>query len=208
VVAPGAPPPDERELPAAVDLPADVPVVGIVGRLQPWKGQDRLLRAQALLHERGRRIHTLVVGGDAHELSREYADSLRPLVQTLGLADAVTLTGQVDDVGRYVKRMDVLVNASDPEPFGIVLLEAMARDVAVVAVAAGGPAEFIDSGHTGMLAQTGQPAALADALQPLLDCPELRRRIAHAGHERYTREFTDAQMRRRFFAALEALAVN
>src|SRR5207302_1621943 len=60
----------EHSAPApAVQLPAGVPVVGIVGRLQPWKGQDRLLRAQALLRERGHESHLLIVGGDAYELS-------------------------------------------------------------------------------------------------------------------------------------------
>ena len=53
------------------------------------------------------------------------------------------MTGQVPDAGPYIERMDVLVNASDPEPFGIVLLEGMARGVAVLAVDSGGPSEFI-----------------------------------------------------------------
>ena len=54
------------------------------------------------------------------------------------------MTGQVPDAGPYIERMDVLVNASDPEPFGIVLLEGMARGVPVLAVNSGGPAEFIE----------------------------------------------------------------
>jgi len=102
-----------------------------------------------------------------------------------------------------VQRMDVLVNASDPEPFGIVILEGMARGVAVVAVDSGGPAEFVDHGRTGMLARSGEPAALADALEPLLASRELRERLGAAGREVYAREYTDAAMRRRFFARFE-----
>ncbi len=203
VVAPGTPIPTSA--PAPLALPAGVPVVGLVGRLQPWKGQDRLLRAQALLRERGHPIHTLIVGGDAHGLSSEYAASLAPLVSSLGLTDAVTLTGQVPDAGPYVDRMDILVNASDPEPFGIVLLEAMARGVAVVAVAAGGPSEIIEDRRTGMLAPTGEPGALADALEPLLASPQLRLQIGRAGRDRFMRDYTDSAMRERFFAALEGL---
>lgn len=204
VVAPGTPVP-HGATPVPVDLPHDVPVVGVVGRLQPWKGQDRLLEAQAILHERGHDFHTLIVGGDAYGLSPAYAGSLAPLASRLGLSDSVTMTGQVADAGPYVERMDILVNASDPEPFGIVLLEGMARGVAVVAVDAGGPGEFIENERTGMLARSGEPAALADALEPLLTSRALRQTIGEAGRARFLTDFTDVAMRKRFFGALEAI---
>jgi glycosyltransferase involved in cell wall biosynthesis len=208
VVPPGvsAPARDVGDMRARLDLPSDVPVVGIVGRLQPWKGQDRLLRAHALLRHRGVRFHTVIVGGDAYGLSPDYAASLPELVERLGLRGEVTMTGQVAEAGPYIEQMDVLVNASDPEPFGIVLLEGMAREVAVVAVDAGGPAEFIDHGRTGQLAHSGEPAALAEAIESLLRSPQLRASVARAGREAYLREFTDTALHERFFGHLEALA--
>jgi glycosyltransferase involved in cell wall biosynthesis len=205
VVPPGVCVPDADAAPAPLVLPRDVPVVGLVGRLQPWKGQDRLLKAQALLRERGHRIHTVIVGGDAYGLSPEYAGSLASLVSRLGLVHDVTMTGQVADAGPYMSQMDILVNASDPEPFGIVLLEGMARGVAVVAVDAGGPAEFVEHGRTGQLARSGEPEDLADALESLLASPELRRQVAQAGRELFLREFTDVALHERFFGHLEAL---
>jgi glycosyltransferase involved in cell wall biosynthesis len=207
--APGLPAPGPNgRCPIELALPPNVPVVGIVGRLQPWKGQDRLLRAQALLHERGHDVHLVIVGGDAYGLSTEYAESLPALVSRLGLTGAVTLTGQVPDAGPYIEQLDVLVNASDPEPFGIVLLEGMARGVPVVAVDSGGPAEFIEDGKTGVLARSGEPGALADALEALLASPEPRRAIGQAGRERFLAEFTDAALRERFFHHLEALVAD
>jgi glycosyltransferase involved in cell wall biosynthesis len=205
VIAAGAPIPDEHTEPASLELPADVPIVGLVGRLQPWKGQDRLLEAQALLRERGHEMHLLIVGGDSYGLSPEYAQSLAPLAARLGLSDAVTMTGQVPDAAPYMHRMDILVNASDPEPFGIVLLEGMARGLAVVAVDSGGPGEFIEHLRTGVLARSGAPNDLADALEPLLVSPELRSELGRAGGERFLRDFTDSAMRRRFFASFEEL---
>jgi glycosyltransferase involved in cell wall biosynthesis len=190
--------------PAPIDLPSGVPVVGIVGRLEQWKGQDRLLRAVALLRARGRDLHCLIVGGDAYELSPEYASSLPRLVAELGLEAHVTMTGQVPDAGPYIERMDVLVNASDPEPFGIVLLEGMARGVAVLAVDSGGPSEFISNMETGVLVETGEPEVLAGALETLVDSPELRARLAGAGRESFLRDYTDAAMRGRVFARLES----
>jgi glycosyltransferase involved in cell wall biosynthesis len=206
VVAAGAPSPKpERSEPAPLELPNGRPVVGLVGRLQPWKGQDRLLRAQALLRERGHEIHLVIVGGDAYGLSAEYAASLPRLVEELGLSGAVIMTDHVPDAGPYIEQMDILVNASDPEPFGIVLLEGMARGVAVIAVDSGGPAEFVEDRQTGLLAASGEPAALADALEPLLLSAELRETVGRAGRERFEREFTDVAMRARFFGQLEAL---
>jgi glycosyltransferase involved in cell wall biosynthesis len=148
----------------------------------------------------------VIVGGDAYQLSPEYAASLAPLVRELDLEDAVTMTGQVPDAGPYMRQMDILVNASDPEPFGIVLLEGMARGVAVVAVNSGGPAEFIEHRTTGMLASSGAPEDLADALGPLVDSPQLRESIGSAGRERFMQEYTDVAFRRRFFESFEALA--
>jgi glycosyltransferase involved in cell wall biosynthesis len=191
---------------APLKLASDVPVVGLVGRLQPWKGQDRLLRAHALLRERGHSLHTVIVGGEVYGRSSKYAHSLPSLIDSLGLSDVVTVTGHVPDAGPYIEQLDILVNASDPEPFGIVLLEGMARGVPVVAVDSGGPAEFIEHGGTGMLARSGEPDALADALEALLVSPALRQSIGQAGRERFMRDFTDVAMRERFFHHLETFA--
>jgi glycosyltransferase involved in cell wall biosynthesis len=189
-------------------LPAGVPIVGIVGRLQAWKGQDRLLRAQAILRERGVVFHLVIVGGDSYGLSPEYAASLPSLISQLGLDGAVTLTGEVADAMPSIKLLDVLVNASDPEPFGIVLLEAMAAGVAVVAVDAGGPRDIVEHGRTGMLARSGRPEDLADALEPLLSSRALREELGEAGRRRYMRDYTGEAVRARFFKALQSIAAT
>jgi glycosyltransferase involved in cell wall biosynthesis len=206
VAAPGTAPPSAAEQPAEA-LPSDgLPVVGLVGRLQPGKGQDRLLRAQVLLRERGHAVHALLVGGDAHGLSSEYAASLAPLVEELGLTGSVTMTGQVEQPGPLIDRMDILLSASEQEGFGLVLLEAMARRVPVVAVDGGGPAEIIEDGHSGVLVGSGAPGVIADALEPLIVDPELRERLGRGGYERFMREFTDVAMRERLLARLAELA--
>jgi glycosyltransferase involved in cell wall biosynthesis len=206
VVAPGTRVPEPHSNGSPLTLPPDVPAVGLVGRLQPWKGQDRLLEAQALLRRRGYDIHTIIVGGDAHGLSPEYASSLPALIDRLGLGDAVTMTGQVPDAGPYIEQMDILVNASDGEPFCIVLLEGMARGVPIVAVNSGAPGEFVEDGRTGVLARSGEPSALADAIEPLLSSPQLRQTIGQAGREQFMQEFTDVAMCKRFYHQLESLA--
>ena len=204
VVPAGSPLPQENTEGEELEFVAVAPVVGLVGRLQAWKGQDRLLKAQAILHERGHSMNLLIVGGDAYGLSPDYAHSLPSLVESLGLTRAVTMTGHVPDASPYIDHMDILVNASDPEPFGIVLLEGMARGVPVVAVNSGGPAEFIEHGVTGILAKSGEPKDLADALEPLLGTPGIRQPLADAAKERYLHEFTDSAMCERFIRGLES----
>lgn len=179
---------------AELEIAEDTRVLGIVGRLQPWKGQDRFLAAVAQLRARGHDVHGLVVGGDAYGLSPEYASGLRRLVRELGLERVVSLTGQVPDAAPYIGLMDVAVNASETEPFGIVLIEAMAAEVPAVAVGCGGPLDIIEPGISGMLASNGSPGALADAIEPLLADPALRDRVARGGRARYLERFTAERM--------------
>jgi glycosyltransferase involved in cell wall biosynthesis len=148
-------------------------------------------------------MHLVIVGGDSYGLSPDYAASLPQLIAQLGLQDSVTLTGEVADAMPFIEQLDILVNASDPEPFGIVLLEAMAAAVPVVAVDSGGPADIVEHGRTGMLARSGDPADLANALEPLLGSQALRRELGEAGRRRFMRDYTDEAVRNRFFTALE-----
>jgi glycosyltransferase involved in cell wall biosynthesis len=208
VVHPGVEPSMNGASPpaAALDIPAGRTVIGIVGRLQPWKGQHRLLRALARLRERGLDVHGLIVGGDAYGLSPEYAAALGRLVTELGLEDRVTLTGQVADVGPYVRAMDVLVSASEKEPFGIVLLEGMADALPVVAVGDAGPLDIVEHGHTGVLVSSPAPGLLADALEPLVRDPERRRELGERGQARFLERFTAEAMTSALLGRLEEVA--
>jgi glycosyltransferase involved in cell wall biosynthesis len=164
-----------------------------------------VLRASADLERRGLPTHTLVVGGDAHALSPEYGPQLERLVENLGLQPHVTFTGQVPDAAPYLALMDVLVNASDPEPFGIVLLEGMARGVAVVAVDSGGPTEIIEHERSGLLVESADELAIADALERLLVDDDLRGRIAAGGRRRFESSFTSNRMVDELQSQLEAV---
>jgi glycosyltransferase involved in cell wall biosynthesis len=101
--------------------------------------------------------------------------------------------------------MDVLVNASDPEPFGIVLLEGMAREVAVVAVDSGGPTEIIEHERSGLLVESADELAIADALERLLVDDDLRGRIAAGGRRRFESSFTSNRMVDELQSQLEAV---
>jgi glycosyltransferase involved in cell wall biosynthesis len=188
-----APQAELEELRRRLRLPAGRPVVGIVGRLQQWKGQHRVLEALAMLRARGRDVHGLIIGGDQH-IDPEYASFVRGLAPELGLEAHVTFTGQVGEPGPYFQLLDVMVNASEPEPFGLVLLEAMAIGVPVVAVDAAGPGEILDGGKYGVLTPSGSPGDLADGIERLLADRPLRERLSEQGRERYAQRFTVERM--------------
>jgi glycosyltransferase involved in cell wall biosynthesis len=170
------------------------PVVGIVGRLQPWKGQHEFLRAVAMLHTKRIDVHGLIVGGNAWNLSPGYERELHDLALGLGLSESVTFTGQVEDALPYIAAMDVLVNASAEEPFGIVLVEAMALGVPVVAVDAAGPREIVENGRTGILVSQPSHEELARALEHLLRDAPWRKSLGEAGRERFHASFGAAAM--------------
>lgn len=170
-------------------IPAEVPVVGMVARLQPWKGQEHMLRALALLRDRGVAVHGLVVGGEAFGASAGYAQTLRALAQQLGLDGQVSFTGQVDDPTALTCVMNVALNLSAAEPFGISLVEAMALGRAVVAVDSAGPREIVEDGVSGLLLPDAEPARVADALQRLLGDAELRRRLGEGARRRHREHF-------------------
>lgn len=214
VVHPGIeePPPDAdlgARVRAELGIPAGRLVLGVVGRLHPEKGQDRLLEAVALLRSRGAdEVHVLLVGDTAHEVLPGYADAVRGRVRELGLEGRVTFTGQVSDALGHIRAMDVLVNPCTRESFGIVLVEAMASGVPVVAVDAWGPAEVVEHGRSGVLAASSEPAALAAALEPVVADADLRRRLAEGGRARYAARFRQERMVRELEAELCSLAAR
>jgi glycosyltransferase involved in cell wall biosynthesis len=156
----------------------------MVGRITPWKGQhvfiEAFARAFADGDERG-----LIVGdalfADSGGPEAAYAAGLRHQAEHLGVADRLTFTGFVDDVPSLLATVDLVVHASvEPEPFGLVVIEAMAAGRALIASAAGGPLEIVDDGVDGVLVAPGDVAALADAMRALADDPDRRAALGAA----------------------------
>ena len=123
----------------------------------------------------------LVLAGDGPELG-----NLKDLVGELGLGDRVHFPGRADrrQVAAYLSGCEFFVISSPAEPFGIVILEAMAAGAAVIAVNNAGPAEIITNGVDGLLAERSEPGELAAAMQRLITDVPLRNRLAAAGKAR------------------------
>jgi glycosyltransferase involved in cell wall biosynthesis len=173
---PGRAEPDMR---ARLAARPDSPIVGILGRIDPEKGIEVVARAIARLPEPHDRAQLVVVGAPLMG-SQSYDTALRAEVAHL-LGDRARFVGPTDDVPGVMRGLDVLVNASRAEPFGLTVLEAQACGVPVVASAAGGIPEFVIDGTNGLLFGPGDEADLARALERMLGDDELRERVAAKG---------------------------
>ena len=196
------------ELRDELSLAPGRPVVGIVGRLLSWKAQDRLMEAVALLRDRGLEVTLLIVGSETHGVEAGIEARLRDLVDRLEIGDCVRFCGHVPEPWAHVELMDVLVNASDGEPFGLVLVEAMALGVPVLAIDRFGPTEIIEHGESGWLVPTNRPRDLAEGLEALLRDDALRRRLAVGGRRRYEERFTAPRMAREVGRVLRNVAAE
>ncbi len=153
---------------ARLGLGADDRVVGILGRLVPWKGHRVFLEAMAQVASRVPNLQCLIVG-DAAPGEQAYRAELEALAGELGLAGRCRFLGWRSDVPALLSVMDVLVHASlEPEPFGRVLIEGMAAAKPVVAANGGACPEIIEHGVSGLLVEPGDARALAEAVAGLL----------------------------------------
>lgn len=175
-------------------VPAHAPLVGMVGRLRPWKGQDRFLRVAAQVRARIPEAWFVIIGGAIFDPEDEYPQQLRKLAASLGIVDRVVFTGHLDDVRPALAAMDVFVHPGDPEPFGLVNIEAMAMGKPVIAFAHGALPEIVLDRETGLLVSAGDEAALAEAVIALLCDPSLRSRMGQAGRARVEAHFTALRM--------------
>ena len=178
-------------------------VVSNIGRITWWKGQSDFLLAFAEVVRAQPRTRALIVGDvESSYRDREYEAQLRKMVSALELRDHVVLTGFRRDVPTILAASDVVVHCpSQPEPFGLVVLEAMAAARPVVAVNAGGIPEMIEHGVTGLLVPPGAPQAVAQAVLTALRDPERARNLGRRAQHRVREAFSVE----RHVAAVEGL---
>ncbi|TMB58867.1 MAG: glycosyltransferase family 4 protein [Deltaproteobacteria bacterium] len=178
--APGGGAAVRREL----GIPPDAPLAGIVGHIQDWKGQHLVVEAVARARARFPELRCLLVGG-VHRRGAEYAERIHERIARPDLAGHVVLTGARHDVPACLDAMDVVIHASVvAEPFGRVLIEAMAIGRPVIAPREGGPLLIVVDGETGLLVPPRDAGALADALLALLADPARRAAMGRAGRAR------------------------
>jgi len=165
------------------------PIVGMVGRVRPTKGQHSFLHMAGQLAETVPDCRFLVVGGDPFGVGDDYEARLTALCSQLGLDERVHWTGQLADVRPALEAMDIFVHPGAPEPFGLVNIEAMAMGKPVVAFGHGALPEIVAQNETGILVPPGDAGALTESVSSLLETPTLSQRMGQAGRRRVEKMF-------------------
>ncbi len=203
VVPNGITPPsvaDPNPVRAALGIAADAPLVACVARLEQEKDVASLVQAMGEVLRQMPRACCLIAGDGAQR------EALAAQIARLGLEQNVFLLGFRQDAGNVMAAADLFVLPSLAEPFGLVILEAMALGKAVVATQAGGPLEIVVPGKTGLLVTPAAPHALAQAILQLLRDPDLRSAMGHQGQARYVAKFTAARMAQQTLAVYREAA--
>lgn len=162
---------------------SDDVVVTLAGRINKWKGQELLLAAAIALKCRGvsSGLRIVIVGGPAPGLE-DLPQTLREQAKAGGILDICTFCEFVDDIWPVWFGSDIaVVPSTEPEPFGMVAIEAMAAGLPVIAAKHGGLLDIVVDGETGLLFQPKNVEALANALETLLHNAPLRKSLGDAG---------------------------
>ena len=173
----------------AAGFPPGAPIVGMVGRARPLKGQHIFLQMAGLLRAILPDCRFLLVGGDQFNVGDEYEAQLSALCSHLDLDDHVYWTGQLEDIRPALEAMDIFVNPGVPEGFGLVNVEAMAMGKPVVAFDHGPIPEIVVHGETGLLVAPSDATALAGAVASLLQSPPRTQRMGRDGRRRVENHF-------------------
>jgi glycosyltransferase involved in cell wall biosynthesis len=175
--------------------------VGLVGRISPWKGQHIFIQAAALVHQDFPDARFFIIGSALFG-EDSYDQEIRRLPGQLGIESIVKFTGFRSDVDRAIAELDLVVHASTKgEPFGQVIIEAMAAGKPVVATNGGGVPEIVEDGRTGILVPMGDAQAMAQAICRILSNPVGAKAMGRQGRKRVADHFTLQQTARRVEAA-------
>jgi len=190
------------------NIPPDAPLVGMVGRLRPWKGQERFIEMAANVVTAQPETHFVIVGGSPFAVQDSYPEKLRQLAKAKNLAHCLHFTGHLTDVRPALSALDIFVHPGQPEPFGLVNIEAMAMGKPTVAFAYGALPEIVVHQETGLLVSPGDVGQLSEAVLALLHSPESRRQLGQAGQQRVKNNFTIQQTAVQVTAVLQNVVKN
>ncbi|MEM1989653.1 MAG: glycosyltransferase [Candidatus Bathyarchaeia archaeon] len=162
-----------------------VVLIGVIGRIHYWKGQDYFLDVAYLMKKMDFNDFKVLIVGAPFKGYEYLIDELITKTQKLGLVENIIFCGYRKDIPDILKAVDiVVVPSTQPDPFPMVVLEAMAACKPVVATAHGGPVEMIVDGYTGFLVPLDSPQIMAERLLQLAKNPQLRESMGKHGRKR------------------------
>lgn len=164
--------------------------VGMAGRINRWKGQKFFVDAAEIVHERLPEV-IFQIAGDVY-IGEEYLkQELIEYIKSKKLEEKVVILGQIDNMGEFYKQLDIFVLPSiQPEPFGLVVIEAMGYGIPVIATNHGGPVEIIDEGIDGFLVDFRDAQEMANRIIELINNSERRECMGKMGKKKRKEMFS------------------
>ncbi|MGZ5021759.1 MAG: glycosyltransferase family 4 protein, partial [Chthoniobacterales bacterium] len=190
---------------AAFGIQPDALVVGCIGRIKlRRKGQEYVIQAAHLLKQRGLIARYLIVGSP-YTGNEDHVEELKKLTRNLDLDEEIIFTGELEDPKPAYAAMDIFVLPSaQPEPFGGVVMEAMAMSLPVIATNIGGSLDQVAENETGFLISPADATGLAAKIELLARDAALRERMGLASRERIRTTFNLEKMAREIESAYES----
>jgi glycosyltransferase involved in cell wall biosynthesis len=174
-------------------LSSDSFLLCTVGQICPRKGLRELLEAFTRCCDAVPRMHLAIVGEPLFPHDQQYRNELVALAASAGIAERVHFAGQRSDISSVLQSADLLVLNSREEPFGLVLIEAMASGTPVLATRVGGIPEIVTDSADGFLVESGDTAGLAARLIELSRRPQILTQVARSARERTCPRFSIAE---------------
>ncbi len=187
----------EKEFPSSLreELGIDVgaPVVGTTGIWRPNKGFPQFIAAGEMIMRWNPSVKFLL-GGKAYRQDSSYSTTIIMRARVLRALNAIFFPGYQKEVSRFMSALDIFVLPSDCEPFGLVLVEAMAHGLPVVATNAGGVPEIVKHNETGLLVPAQNASAMADAIYHLICNPLKRMQMGESAKYQVRKMFNKQDM--------------
>lgn len=190
------------------NIPEDAPVVGMIGRVNRWKGQGDFLKAANILLEKYKNLYVVFVGS-AFEGEEWREKELKNEIEESPYKDRIIDSGYRKDVEGVHSLFDIFVLPStSPDPLPTVVLEAMASGKPVVGYKHGGICEMVKDGYNGLLADVNNPEDLAAKIDTVLSDDEFRITMGGRSRQRLLEKFSYASYVNNFSETYEGLVKN
>jgi glycosyltransferase involved in cell wall biosynthesis len=187
-----------------INIPEDVVIIAIIGRISPGKGHEEILQAVKILLDRRANRFMVLVAGDASKNEKEFEQRIMKLSDDLNISSAVRFLGFRNDVPEIMAITDILVFPSHEESFGVTLIEALAMGLPVIASNNAGIPDIIVNGETGILIPPKDPHSLANAISGLINNTNLRSVFGTNGRKRAEKYFDEEEI----ISSLEKFYIN